>query len=138
MWLELGVAVLALLVVGQGVVLWQVRVELKRLCAVSEAVALTDVPTSMLVAVLSRVQRTLEAKPVTPMPEPVQERSLVRMREVASVAPAASSYDVARRLVSEGAGADQLVEHCGLSRGEAELLRSLHAAREGMGASRPQ
>ncbi|SFR86052.1 Protein of unknown function [Dyella sp. OK004] len=127
MWLELVLVALALLVMGQGVMLWQVRAEMKRLRVLCEASAQTDVPTSMLVAVLSRVQRTLEAKPIAP----VQERS--RVREVAAVS---SSYDVARRLVSEGAGADQLVEHCGLSRGEAELLRSLHAAREGMGAAR--
>lgn len=127
MWPELVLVALALLVAGQGVVLWQMRAEMKRLRVLCEASAQTDVPTSMLVAVLSRVQRTLETKPVAP----AQERP--RVREVVA---ASSSYDVARRLVSEGAGADQLVEHCGLSRGEAELLRSLHAAREGVGMSR--
>lgn len=130
---ELVQGVLILAIAGQGLLLWRMRSELRSLRAACEAVAQTDVPTSMLVTLLARVERRLEqaavvpavAAPSTPVAQPA-------IADLPPTPARASSYDMARRLAREGVGTRQLVEDCGLSVGEAELLRSLQAARERM------
>jgi len=55
-------------------------------------------------------------------------------------APSAGSYRQAASLASHGAGIDELVETCGLARGEAELLSRVHggqASRERGGETAP-
>lgn len=47
----------------------------------------------------------------------------------AGIAPAQRGYDLAARLARNGAGAEELVASCGITRHEAQLLARLHAAR---------
>lgn len=136
MLLELVLGVLILAIAGQGLLLWRMRGELLRLRAACEAVAQTDVPTSMLVTLLARVEQRLAAAAASAAPAARAAEPVPAVRapveELSPAAGSVSSYDIARRLASEGVGARQLAEDCGLSLGEAELLRSLQAARERM------
>jgi hypothetical protein len=119
MWLELVVTALvalALLAALQCFLLWRLGRQQRRLAAELSALALasgTDVPTSMLVTALSRMERQLDQ--LAAEPEDVPEEEL-------------SSYELARRLAREGAGLDELVARCGLSRHEAELVLRLQTA----------
>jgi outer membrane murein-binding lipoprotein Lpp len=45
----------------------------------------------------------------------------------------ASGYQIAIRLARRGASREELMSNCGLSLGEAELLRTLHSAASGAG-----
>jgi hypothetical protein len=130
---ELVLGVLILAIAGQGLLLWRMRSELRSLRAACEAVAQTDVPTSMLVTLLARVERRLaQAAVVPPVAAPSAPLAQPAIADLPSMPARASSYDMARRLAREGVGTRQLVEDCGLSVGEAQLLRSLQAARERM------
>ncbi|MBD8871434.1 DUF2802 domain-containing protein [Rhodanobacter sp. DHB23] len=114
MWLELGVPALLLLATGQTILLvklWrQSRSLQQRVDALwqNAAGASTDVPTSMLVTVLGRVERKLGQveRPVLP------ERS----------------WELAKQLAREGADVEQLVACCGLSRDEAQLILAMRAS----------
>ncbi len=57
----------------------------------------------------------------------LSERSEIDSRR----APASSQrgYDVAQRLAKNGAGVDELIDNCGITRHEAELLVRLHGPR---------
>ncbi|KZC39227.1 MULTISPECIES: DUF2802 domain-containing protein [Rhodanobacter] len=113
MWLELGVAVLLLLALAQSLLLWhggrQLRELQRRVAALSHEAgfACTDVPTSMLVTVLGRLERQLGR---------------------AEQPPLRQSYELAQRLAREGADVEQLVSRCGLSRDEAKLVLQMHPA----------
>ncbi len=112
MWLELGMAALGLLSAGQCALLWRLGRQQRRLAAELSSIALasaTDVPTSMLVTALSRLERRLDALGEPPA---LPEEEL-------------SPYELARRLAREGSGLDELVARCGLSRHEAELVLRL-------------
>lgn len=76
-----------------------------------------DVPVSLLVTALSRL-----------------EQRLARMEQAQSDTPQATqgggsdrSYQLAQRLARQGASAEQITEACGISLQEAELLLRLHA-----------
>ncbi|MBA2077218.1 DUF2802 domain-containing protein [Rhodanobacter sp. PCA2] len=113
MWLELSVLVLLLLAVGQTALLlrlwWDSRCLRERVDALwhNAAAAGTDVPTSMLVTALGRLERQLghADRPASP------DRS----------------WELARQLVRAGADVDQLVTRCGLSRDEAKLILAMRA-----------
>ncbi len=115
MWLELGVGVLLLVALAQSALLlqgWRQLRELEqRVAELSHAAgpACTDVPTSMLVTALGRL-----------------ERQLGRIEQ--SAPPARQSYELAQRLAREGADVGQLVSRCGLSRDEAKLVLQMHPA----------
>lgn len=114
MWLEIGVAILLLLALAQSVVLfhlWRQSAQLQRRIAVlshetSHAVS-TDVPTSMLVSALGRVERQMRQIEQTPP-------------------PTHQAYELAQQLAREGADLEQLVSRCGLSRDEARLVMQMH------------
>lgn len=112
MWPEIG-AGFALLLLVQSVPLLLVW---RRLRHVQQAVAglarnmpqaYTDVPTSMLVTVLGRLERQLGQLDQMP------PRS-------------AQSYQLAQQLAREGVDVEQLIARCGLSRDEARLISQLH------------
>ena len=71
--------------------------------------ACTDVPTSMLVTALTRLEHGIS------------------MLELPSSAAPRPSYELAQQLAREGADVSQLVERCGLSPDEASLIVQMHA-----------
>ena len=111
MWLEAGVIALLLLAVGQTVLLlrlWQQSCRLQqRVDALwqNAAGAGTDVPTSMLVTALGRLER--------------------RLGQVERPPPPGRSWELAKQLAREGADVEQLVACCGLSRDEAKLILAM-------------
>ncbi len=115
MWLEIVAGMLGLLGLLQFLLLfllwrrmrqWQQRADA---LAHAAAYACTDVPTSMLVAVLGRLEQRLDQ---------LEQQS----------PPPRRSYDLAQQLAREGADVEQLITRCGLSRDEARLVRQLHPA----------
>jgi hypothetical protein len=114
MWLELGIGVLLLLTLVQSVVLirlWRQSQQLQReVAGLSHGMAhvSTDVPTSMLVTALGRLERRISL-----IEQPPQARQ---------------SYELAQQLAREGADVDQLITRCGLSRDEARLVLQMHPA----------
>ncbi|MHB1057571.1 MAG: DUF2802 domain-containing protein [Rhodanobacter sp.] len=115
MWLEAGIAALLLLALAQSFVLfhlWRHSRRLQQRVGVlwhGMAQAGTDVPTSMLVAALGRVERQMGLLGQ----QPPQARQ---------------SYELAQQLAREGAGVEQLIARCGLSRDEARLVLQMHPA----------
>lgn len=114
MWLELGVGVLLLFALVQSLALWhggrQLRELQRRVAELSHeaGLACTDVPTSMLVTALGRLERQLGRAEQSP--------------------PLRQSYELAQRLAREGADLEQLVSRCGLSRDEAKLVLQMYPA----------
>ena len=112
MWLEAGMAVLLLLALAQSVLLihlWRQSRQLQqRIDALSQSAVrgFTDVPTSMLVTALGRLERQVGL--IEPPP------------------PERQSYELAQRLAREGADVEQLISRCGLSRDEAKLVLQMH------------
>lgn len=112
MWLEIGIGLVLLLTLWQSVLLFPLWRRLRRLeqgvrlLAGNASQAYTDVPTSMLVSVLGRLERRL-----TQLEQPTRS---------------AVSYELAQQLAREGADVEQLIARCGLSRDEATLVRQLH------------
>lgn len=116
MWLELGVAALLLLALAQLaslLALWRQNRRLqKQVDALWQNIgtAGTDVPTSLLVASLGRLENKL-AQVQRPAPSPPP-----------APAPVERSWELARQLANAGADIEQLVSRCGLSRDEAKLI----------------
>ena len=114
-WLEAGVGVLLLLALAQSAVLFHGRRQLRELQRQVAALthdamhACTDVPTSMLVTALGRLERQVGR--LEQQPPPVRQ-----------------SYELAQQLAREGADVEQLVSRCGLSRDEARLVLQMHPA----------
>lgn len=116
MWLEIGIGLTLLLLLLQSAalfLLWhrlhQLRLGMRAIADDNLAHAYTDVPTSMLVTMLSRLEQRLS----------VAEQPL---------SPSGVSYELAQKLAREGADVEQLIHRCGLSRDEAVLVRQLHPA----------
>lgn len=113
MWLELGVPALLLLATGQTILLlrlwWQSERLRQRIDALwqNAAGAGTDVPTSMLVTALGRLER--------------------RLGQAERPASPGRSWELAKRLAQEGADVEQLISCCGLSRDEAKLILTMRA-----------
>ncbi|WP_266160188.1 DUF2802 domain-containing protein [Dyella silvatica] len=118
MQIEIGVMVLTLLAVVQGVMLFVVwrQLRLQRMQLHQWLLASTgDVPTSMLVIAQARMERKLESLQL--------QLELPRARP----APVAvsDSFGLAQQLARQGAGVEELIARCGLSRGEAELVQRM-------------
>lgn len=115
MWLEIGVAILLVLGLVQSALLfclWRQSVQLRQrveVLAHGAAHALTDVPTSMLVTALGRLER--QVRLIEQKPDPTRQ-----------------DYGLAQQLARAGADLDQLVSRCGLSRDEARLVMQMHPA----------
>ncbi len=115
MWLDIAVAILLLLALVQSALLvhlWRQSTQLRqRLQMMSHdaARALTDVPTSMLVTALGRLERQI--RQLEQQPPPTRQ-----------------SYELAQQLAREGADLEQLVSRCGLTRDEARLVMQMHPA----------
>ncbi|HTH66737.1 MAG TPA: DUF2802 domain-containing protein [Rhodanobacter sp.] len=113
MWLEFGVGLLLLFALVQAVVLirlWRQSQQLQRdVAALSHGMThvATDVPTSMLVTALGRLERRIGL-----IEQPPQARQ---------------SYELAQQLARDGADVEQLITRCGLSRDEARLVLQMHS-----------
>jgi len=111
MWLELGVLTLLLLATGQTLLLLRLWRQSGRLHQRVDALwqnaagTSTDVPTSMLVTALGRLERQLGQ---------VERRT-----------SPGRSWELAKQLAREGADVEQLVACCGLSRDEATLILAM-------------
>lgn len=114
----LGGSLLGLLVVQLVVSLLAWRQLGRRLRAVGEAqerLASTDVPTSMLVTGMARVEARLQHLERDHQPLPVPQAQ-----------PSDRAYELAQRMARNGAEAGEIAEACGINLHEAELLRRLH------------
>lgn len=115
MWLDIALALLLVAACGQSFLLlrlWrqsrQLRQHIDQLSH-GAAYAVTDVPTSMLVASLGRLER--------------------QMRLIEQQAPPTrQSFELAQQLAREGVELDELASRCGLSRDEARLVMQMHPA----------
>lgn len=112
-------SLLSLLVVQLAVSLLAWRQLGRRLRAVAEAqerLASTDVPTSMLVTGMARVEARLQHLEHEHQPLPTPQAQ-----------PGDRAYELAQRMARNGAAAGEIAEACGINLHEAELLRRLHA-----------
>lgn len=124
-WLALGLSVLALIAVkGALRRIGEVRreiVQLRRIQSIQETaiLSLRGAMTAMSTGELGQEQR--------------QEAMEQRMRELADRQesllmrdPETRPYAQAIRMVQKGAPLEEIIDSCGLTRGEAELIVSLH------------
>ena len=115
MWLDIALTILLLAALGQAFLLfhlWRQSRQLRqRIDQLSHGAghAFTDVPTSMLVAALGRLERQ------------------VRLIEQ-KAPPTRQSYELAQQLAREGVELEELASRCGLSRDEARLVMQMHPA----------
>ncbi|HET7610775.1 MAG TPA: DUF2802 domain-containing protein [Rhodanobacteraceae bacterium] len=95
---------------------WQLARRLRAIAEAQQQFASTDVPTSMLVTAMARVEARLQQleheHQIAPAPQ---------------AQPDDRAYDLAQRMARNGADAAQIAEACGINLHEAELLRRLHA-----------
>jgi hypothetical protein len=115
----LGGSLLGLLIVQLVVSLLAWRHLARKLRAINEAqarLASTDVPTSMLVTGMARVEARLQHLEREHQPLPA-----------AQAQPGDRAYELAQRMARNGAEAGEIAEACGINLHEAELLRRLHA-----------
>ncbi|GLQ99887.1 DUF2802 domain-containing protein [Dyella mobilis] len=135
MWLEVAVIVLAVLQAIAIVLLWQQGLRLKRALAGKETEA-GGVPALMMVNALNKIDHRLSLLETrAPQADAPVKRSLevpaVQMTSLRTTHHHASSsnYELAQHLAREGGDLEQLMERCGLSRNEAELVLRLYAKR---------
>lgn len=126
----LGLLVLQLII---GFIAWRhLTHRLRDIAKSQQQIASTDVPTSMLVTSMARIEARLKAlesarAPHVPDPIPVLQSQ-----------PVDRTYQLAQRMAHNGATAAEIAEACGIASREAELLCHLHApTREGSHASPP-
>jgi hypothetical protein len=135
MWLEISVVALLLL---QAITLGLLWLQGRRLkLALNERKSEAGhVPSLMIVNALNKIEHRLSVleeqaqKPRMPAARVAEspDASMPAMRS-ASHHLSASNYELAQHLAREGCDAEQLMERCGLSRNEAELVLRLYARR---------
>jgi hypothetical protein len=140
MWLEATVIALVVLQAITIVLLWQQgrrlkRTRFKRIVADKDGEA-GGVPALMIVNALNKIEHrlsVLEARtqkpaeaPKRPVEVPVAQ---IPSQRSASLHSSASNYELAQHLAREGSNVEQLMERCGLSRNEAELVLRLYTKR---------
>jgi hypothetical protein len=133
MWLEAVVVALVVLQAVTIALLWQQGRRLKRPVAGKDGEA--GVPVLMIVNALNKIDHRLsllEAR--TQQPEAPRRSVEVPVAQMppqrsASLHSSASNYELAQHLAREGGDLEQLMQQCGLSRNEAELVLRLYAKR---------
>lgn len=113
-WAILGVVFLQLVV--SLAAWWQLARRLRAVAVAQQQLASTDVPTSMLVTAMARVEARLQQLEHERQSAPKPQAQ-----------PDDRAYDLAQRMARNGADAAQIAESCGINLHEAELLRRLHA-----------
>jgi Protein of unknown function (DUF2802) len=134
-WLDAMVIVLVLLQLALLVMSWQQGRRLRR-DLVSLANAGGGVPALLLTNTLNQIEHRLQAlderlrlldeqsRVVRPAPMPAVAQPVSHAHQ-----PASHNYELAQQLAREGCGLEVLMERCGLSRNEAELVQRLYAGR---------
>jgi hypothetical protein len=133
MWLEAVVIVLVVLQAVTIALLWQQGRQRKHAQIGKEGDA--GVPALLIVNALSKIDHrlsVLEAR--IQQPETARRSVEVPVAQMppqrsASLHSSASNYELAQHLAREGGDLEQLMERCGLSRNEAELVLRLYAKR---------
>jgi hypothetical protein len=134
MWLETAVGVLVLLQVVMLGLLWLQGRRLQRALADKQDDA-GDVPVLMIVNALNKIEHRLGVlEERVQQPAKVAQRAVEPAQRVPSMRSASpqlsgSNYELAQHLAREGGDVEQLMERCGLSRNEAELVLRLYARR---------
>ena len=110
----LGLLVVQLVV---SLLVWrQLGRRLRAIVEAQERLASTDVPTSMLVTAMARVEARLQHLEHEHQPLPVPQAQ-----------PSDRAYELAQRMARNGAAASEIAEACGINEHEAELLQRLHS-----------
>ena len=137
MWLEVGLSiVLLLLQVGALALLWYQGRRLRR-DLITQANTGGGVPALLMTSTLNKIEQRLDAlderlrgldeqsrRTAGPLPLPAAPASGVHAHS-----PAMHNYELAQQLAREGCELQVLMERCGLSRNEAELVQRLYAGR---------
>lgn len=120
----LGLLILQLVI---GLVAWRhLSRRLRDVAKAQQQIASTDVPTSMLVTSMARLETRLKALESTRAPHPPEPTPMLQAQ------PTDRAYQLAQRMAHNGATAAEIADACGISLREAELLCHLHApVREG-------
>ena len=132
MWLEIGVPVLVVFQAVTICLLWLQGRRLLRGFADKKGDA-GNVPALMIVNALNKIEHRLSVleeraqKPQARSAEPPP--AAMPSPRSASHHLSASNYELAQHLAREGCDVEQLMERCGLSRNEAELVLRLYAKR---------
>jgi hypothetical protein len=134
-WLDAMVIVLVLLQLALLVFSWQQGRRLRR-DLIGQVNAGGGVPVLLLTNTLNQIEHRLQALDERLRLLDEQSRA-VRSAPTPAVAPPVShaqrpsthNYELAQQLAREGCGLDVLMERCGLSRNEAELVQRLYAGR---------
>jgi hypothetical protein len=134
MWLEALVLALVVLQTITIILLWQQGRRWKRHVVVKDGEA-GGVPALMIVNALNKIDHrlsVLETRKQRPeAPQRAVEVPATQMPPLraASLHSSSSNYELAQHLAREGGDLEQLMERCGLSRNEAELVLRLYAKR---------
>jgi hypothetical protein len=134
MWLESAVIALVVLQAMSMGLLWQQRRRFKRRVS-RKSHETGSVPALMIVNALNAIDHRLSLlearKPQTETPRRSLDVSVspISMARSASLHSSVSHYELAQQLAREGSDVDELIERCGLSRNEAELVLRLYARR---------
>jgi hypothetical protein len=134
MWLEVAVIALVVLQAITIALLWLQGQRFKRHVAAKHDEA-GGVPELMIVNALNKIDHRLSVLEAR-MQQPEASRRSVEVPAAqmpplrsASLHSSASNYELAQHLAREGCDLEQLMERCGLSRNEAELVLRLYAKR---------
>ncbi|GLQ48914.1 DUF2802 domain-containing protein [Dyella flava] len=134
MWLEAVVIALLVLQTLTIILLWQQGRRMKRQVGGKDDEA-ASVPGLMIVNALNKIEHRLSVLETrVNLPEAPRRSVEVPAAQMAPVRSAslhssASNYELAQHLAREGGDLEQLMERCGLSRNEAELVLRLYAKR---------
>lgn len=116
-WAALGVVVIVQ-VLATGLLWWRIARQDRRLLALHEHLSKPSdtVPASALINVMGRIEQGMQRMqevqvPTGPAAAPAQDKS----------------YELAQRLARQGASAQQIVDACGISLNETELILRMHA-----------
>ena len=135
MWLDAMLIVLVLLQLALLVLSWQQGRRLRR-DLIGQANAGGGVPALLLTNTLNQIEHRLHAlderlrlldeqsRVVRPAPTPAMAQPVSRAHQ-----PSTHNYELAQQLAREGCELEVLMERCGLSRNEAELVQRLYAGR---------
>jgi hypothetical protein len=131
MWLEAVAIALAVLQIITISLLWLQSRRLKRNVVSQDG----GVPALMIVNALNKIEHRLSVLETRAQQPEAPRRSVevpaTQMPPVrsASLHSSASNYELAQHLAREGGDLEQLMQRCGLSRNEAELVLRLYAKR---------